>query len=87
MTTRIKLANKLSVSPLEQELKGLGPLTPTKKIYLKEPTFTKYSHRELVLPPKRVSPSTQVDPDKPSLLNKQKANKLMLLSKAINELC
>jgi len=85
-TTKLKLSNKLSVSPLNQELRGLGPVSPSRQVFMKEPVFTKYSHREIVLPAKRVSPSTREDPDKPSLLNKQKAQKLVLLQKAINQL-
>jgi hypothetical protein len=83
--TKAKLANKLIISPLDQELKNLGPLSPSKNPILKTPVFTtKYSHREMVLPPKKVSPSTRIDPEKPRILSKEKALKLVLLQKTIN---
>ena len=84
-TLKVKLTNKLQISPLGQELKGLGPMTPTRDPRFKEPVFTrKYTHREVILPSRKISPATHQDPDKPSLLNKQKALKLVLLQKTIN---
>ena len=83
---KVQLANKLQVSPLNQELKLLGPLSPSKNpMNFKEPVFTKYSHREVILPPRKVSPSTLDDPDKPRLMNKNKAKKLMLLCDTIRD--
>lgn len=81
---KVTLTNKLQVSPLNQELKPLGPLSPSKQPHFKQPVFTKYSHREVVLPPRKKSPSTIEDPGKPSFINKAKAKKLRLLQKTIN---
>lgn len=50
------------------------------------PVFVKYSHRELEVMPKRISPDTRVDPDKPRLITKAKAQKLVLLQNAINSM-
>ena len=69
---KIKLSNKLKVSPLNQELRSLEPITP-KRIpnFMKEPALTKYSHREVIIPKSsKVSPSTHIDMDKPRLMNK-----------------
>ena len=76
---KVKLANKLTISPLTQEFRGLGHLSTRANPNIKEPIFTKYSHREIVLPAKQVSPKTHMDEDQPSLLTKQKAKKLVLL--------
>ena len=77
---KVKLSNKLKITPLDQELRGLGPSSPSKNPIFREPVFTtKYSHREMILPPKKVSPSTRVDPEKPRMLSKAKAQKLVLL--------
>ena len=76
---KVKLANKLTISPMMQEFRGLGQLSTRKNPHFKEPIFTKYSHREIVLPAKQVSPKTHVVEDQPSLLTKQKAKKLVLL--------
>jgi len=73
---KIKISNKLKISPLNQELKNLGPM---KLPVQPQPVFVKYSHRELPVPPKSVSPTTQVDPSKPRLITKDKAKKLVLL--------
>ena len=43
------------------------------------PSFVKYSHRELEVAPKSVSPATTVDINKPRLITKEKAKKLVLL--------
>ena len=72
-TKKVKLTNKLSVSPLTMELRALGPITPQRvPHFMKENALTtKYSHREVnALNTTRVSPSTHVDFDKPSLLSR-----------------
>lgn len=82
---QVNLKNKLAVSPLNQELRGLGPVTARAPTF-KEPFFTKYSHREVIIAPRKVSPATQADAEKPSLISKTKAAKLVMLSKAIKSL-
>lgn len=70
---KMKLSNKLSVSPLTMELRALGPITPQRvPHFMKETALnTKNSHREVnVLNTTRVSPSTHADFEKPSLLNR-----------------
>ena len=86
LSIKAKLKNKLQVSPLDQELKLLGPVSSNAQPHFKEPVFTKYSHREIVLPTRKISPSTQEDPDKPSLIDKGKAKKLLLLQKTIKSI-
>ena len=54
----------------------MGPAALPKQMI---PSFVKYSHRELEVQPKTVSPSTRNDPNKPRLLTKEKAKKLVLL--------
>ena len=88
---KIKLSNKLKISPLNQELKKLEPLsipvTTNNKQLHRRPTLVKYSHREVLAePPRSISPSTIVDPNKPRLITKAKAQKLVLLQRTINQL-
>jgi hypothetical protein len=64
-----------------QELKGLGPVSPSKA---PAPYFVKTNVGKAKIETERKSPSTRIDPDKPRMLTKAKAEKLVLLQKTIN---
>lgn len=86
---KVKIASKLTISPLNQELKPLQPVTPVKMLSL-DPSARKHSTVDMN-PSKRprkskVSPETREDPERVSFINKEKAKKLILLQQTINKI-